>query len=99
MKIKDVMKVIEKLNELRNVLDLEKAYVSIWIDNQQIGDEFYTLNDLVLAVKNEYIADFWRKLLDIEYTKTYNNTLSAEIKWISCTGREFISKVELFVDC
>lgn len=90
MKIKEVMRTIEKLNELREVLNIEKAYVNIYFDDIQLRGDFETLNSLIITIKREYVADFWRMLLDTNFEKTYNNTLTAVIDGI---------KVDLFVDC
>ena len=90
MKLKDVMKTIEKLNELREALNISKAYVNIYFDDIQLGDEFQTLNDLMLSLKREYIPDFWMKIQQADFSRTYNNTLTSVIDGI---------KVDLFVDC
>lgn len=94
MKIKEVMNTIEKLNVLRDELNLEKSYVEIYIDDIQYGKEFHTLNELVLTIKREFVNDFWMMMLKNDFVKTYNNTLCSEIE---CNG--YKSKVELFVDC
>lgn len=100
MKVKDVMKVVEELNELRGMLGLDKAYVTLFIDDVAIEDEegheeFHTLNELVLAVKREYVPDFWMELLKVDFVeKTYGNTLGVEL-----TTKRGTHKVELFIDC
>lgn len=99
MKLNEVMKRVEKVNELRDILNINKAYVEIYIDDDQLGKEFYTLNELVLEIKREYIADFWRELLKVDFTKTYHNTLSAYVQTTDEFGNTFSQKVDLFIDC
>lgn len=90
MKLKEVMKTIEKLNELRDVLKLEKAYVEIYFVDIQLEDEFHTLKDLMHSIKREYIPDFCMKIQEADFSRTYNNTLTSVIDGV---------KVDLFIDC
>ena len=99
MKIKEIMTTIESLNELRATLNIEKAYVQIWVDDIQLGDkDFTTMEALKKSLEDVYVEKFCTALLEADFTKTYNNTLSATLEFEDMFGY-YSLKIDIFVDC
>ena len=90
MKVNELMKRVEGINELKALLKLDLAHVICYVDDEAIrlDDEnhvwAYTLNDLALGIKREYVLDFWMAVSKADFKgPTYGNTLEAIIE---CRG-------------
>ena len=107
MKLKEIMNKIENLNELREELNIEKAYVyfyenytQLYKDDSRTKDEFHTYDELVKRFNEMFIKEFKEELMKTEFVKSkYNNTMVADVHWKTWFGREYQTKCELFIDC
>lgn len=99
MKVKDLFKSIKATNELQEVLQSrERAGVEIYVDDILIGHECHSLYDFRYYLESEYNDEFIEKVMNAEFVKTYNNTLSTTLEFKFGTGGTYTQKVDLFVD-
>ena len=98
MTIKEILKHIEKTNELKKVLELRPVSIELSInehDYEEIKNVFEIvgkINNYLRCDTNEEFFDIYNVVTTLDFTKTYGNTLSAEFYM----NRKV--KLDLFID-
>ena len=97
MKIKEILKIINQSNKLRDEIQQGRAYLELYINDAQIGKEIHDYYEFKYYIESEYIPDTIEEIEKLEFVKTYNCTLSASFK-LKLIHQEFEYKVDLFID-
>ena len=98
MKIKELFKGIQATNKIQEALESEsRASVQLYVDDSPIGHECHSLYEFNYYLEAEYTEDFIKAVMEAEFVKTYNNTLSVTLNF-KHGDFEWSQKVELFVD-
>ena len=94
MKIKEITKTINQLNKLRNELKIDEAYFEVYVNDSRYGKQLKSMYELKYILDAEFTSEAVKGIIDADYEKTYNNTLTANI---NIQGVNL--KVDVFIDC
>ena len=100
MKVKELFKHITSTNKLQEALQSrERAGVEIYVEDSQVGHECHSLYEFKHYLESEYCDEFVEKVMNADFVKTYNNTLSASLEFkFQYSDGSYTQKVDLFVD-